>query len=299
MKSFVSLILFIIQHPFNKSRRLQSLLTFFKWQTVTRILKTKHLINWVDNSTFIASKGETGLTGNLYCGFMEYEDMSFVLHFIRKTDTFYDIGANVGAFTILASGVRGCKSICFEPLEKTFNKLVDQININRINSLVDARNNGVGNKNTILEFTNDLNAMNKVNIDNNNNNNTSSVEVITLDDNFVPNGQTIVKIDVEGYESFVLEGGKNFFKSLDVIGIIIELNGTGHLYNVLDEDIHSELVSLGFTPISYDPFNRKIITLSNYNSDGNTIYVRDVDVAMKRCLDAEEFCIHTVGGLVL
>jgi len=50
----------------------------------------------------------------------------------------------VGAYTILASGVNKMKSICFEPLPSTYDRLLDQIKVNRIDNLVEARNNGVG-----------------------------------------------------------------------------------------------------------------------------------------------------------
>lgn len=41
------------------------------------MLKKKVIVSWVNDARFIAGKGETGLTGNLYAGFMEYEDMVF------------------------------------------------------------------------------------------------------------------------------------------------------------------------------------------------------------------------------
>ena len=50
----------------------------------------------------------------------------------------------MGAYTILASGVNKMKSICFEPLPSTSDRLLDQIKVNRIDNLVEARNNGVG-----------------------------------------------------------------------------------------------------------------------------------------------------------
>ena len=123
-------LLFIMNHPLNKKNKLGSLLCFIKWQLKSRLYKSKHIYKWVDKTNFIIKRGEHALTGNLYCGLLEYEDMSFVLHSLKETDNFYDIGANVGSYTLLASGVKRCKSFCFEPIQSTFERLIDNVNLN-------------------------------------------------------------------------------------------------------------------------------------------------------------------------
>ena len=211
MQALLSILKVIVNHPFNSEHKLRSIIGFFKYQIATRLMGTKFLVDWVDDAKFITMKGENDLNGNLYCGLMEYEDMSFLLHFSKKTDTFFDIGANVGSYTILASGVRGCHSICFEPLPSTFDRLLDQIKINRIDSLVDARNNGVGDKSGKLEFTNNLNCLNKVNT-NPSNKDTTEVDVITLDSNFEPKPLPLLKLMLKVMKSLFLMGVITFFQ---------------------------------------------------------------------------------------
>ena len=211
MQALLSILKVIVNHPFNSEHKLRSIIGFFKYQVETRLMGTKFLVDWVDDAKFITMKGENDLNGNLYCGLMEYEDMSFLLHFSKKTDTFFDIGANVGSYTILASGVRGCHSICFEPLPSTFDRLLDQIKINRIDSLVDARNNGVGDKSGKLEFTNNLNCLNKVNT-NPSNKDTTEVDVITLDSNFEPKPLPLLKLMLKVMKSLFLMGVITFFQ---------------------------------------------------------------------------------------
>ena len=111
------------------------------------------IIPWVDDTKLIVSKGEAGVTGNLYCGLAEYQDMGFVHHFVRSSDLFFDIGANLGVYSVLASGVKGCKSFAFEPIPKTFQKLIEQIRINKLEELVCCINKGVSDKNNFLDFT--------------------------------------------------------------------------------------------------------------------------------------------------
>jgi predicted RNA methylase len=78
----------------------------------------------------------TGATGNIYVGLMEYEDMSFLLHYLQKDDLFYDIGANVGVYTVLTSQVKEVKTVSIEPLPLTYEKLLDNININRLTNVI-------------------------------------------------------------------------------------------------------------------------------------------------------------------
>ena len=289
---------FIMNHPLNKKNKLGSLLCFLKWQLKSRLYKSEHIYRWVDKINFIIKRGEHAMTGNLYCGLLEYEDMSFVLHSLKETDNFYDIGANVGSYTLLASGVKRCKSFCFEPIQSTFERLIDNVNLNKIQHLVDARNIGIGDRNEILSFTNDLNTTNRVckgsDIDN-----IENVDVIRLDDNFKPSIPSIVKIDVEGFEDFVLKGGKNFFSSSNIIALIIELNGSGKIFNIEDDEIHKEILSFGFSPIRYAPFERRLTSLESYNSNGNTIYVKDIEAIQKRCNESNSVCIHTSNDLII
>ena len=294
----LSVLKFIVLHPLNRGGRLSAVLKFIRYQIATRLFKSKFLIDWVDETKFLVFRGETGLTGNMYCGLMEYEDMSFLLHYLGQDDTFYDIGANVGAYTVLASGVIKAKTISFEPLPSTFDRLIDQIKINRIDHLVEAKNNGVGNKIGNLEFTNNLNCMNKVNTDPNNSN-VTKVDVITLDGCYVPNTNSFVKIDVEGYENFVLEGGAKFFSNKNVSALIIELNGSGKPFGVEDYDIHKTITSFGFHPISYDPFIRKVSSIETFDKDGNTIYVKDIKDAQHRVASSASVCIRTANNFEL
>ena len=296
--NLLRILKFIAAHPLNRGGRLSAVLKFIRYQFATYLFESKFLVNWVNDTKFIVSKGETGLTGNLYCGLMEYEDMSFLLHYLKSDDQFYDIGANVGAYTLLASGVIGAKSVSFEPLPSTYDRLIDQVKINRIEHLVVSNNSGVGNKADTLEFTNNLNCMNKVNTDPNNRD-VTKVDVITLDDCYKPTNNSFVKIDVEGFEKFVLEGGCNFFSNENVSALVIELNGSGASFGVEDDDVHKIIRSFGFHPVSYEPFSRLVSPLDSFDLGDNTIYVKDIVSAQRRVTDSESVCIRTANNLEL
>ncbi|WP_286226974.1 MULTISPECIES: FkbM family methyltransferase [unclassified Polynucleobacter] len=299
LKQLHEITRFILNHPLTKQNKRRALIGFLRWQIAARLLRKKVIVPWVEDASFITAIGETGLTGNLYTGFMEYEDMLFLLHALRPDEIFVDVGANIGAFTILASKVVKAKSISFEPLPDTVDRLKDQIQINRINNVVSVRNKGVGDKTGALFFTNNNDTINKVSLAGNVEN-TTKVEVTTLDEELDNNAKYFFKIDVEGFEYNVIQGGKNILSSQNTIAMIIELNGSGDEFGHSNQDIHNKIISLNFTPIEYEPLSRTIHILNSYNKNGgNTIYVKDIDLIKERCKAAPRRCVHTANDIYI
>src|SRR5262245_39273440 len=97
---------FITTHPLNRERPLGALVRFMKWQLATRLKPGRFVHEWVGGARLFARTGETGVTGNIYCGLHEFSEMAYVLHVIGPEDVFVDIGANVGTYTVLACAAR-------------------------------------------------------------------------------------------------------------------------------------------------------------------------------------------------
>lgn len=287
----------LIYHPLTKDHRLLAIANFIRWQIGSKLIKKKIIVPWIDDSKFVVGKGETGLTGNLYTGFMEFEDMVFLLHALQPSHKFVDIGANVGAYTILASKVIKANSIAFEPVPETANRLKDQIYLNRIENSVEVRNIGIGNENSLLYFTNNSDTTNKVNIKGEDVN-TIQVEVKTLDSQVSSVDPLFLKIDVEGFEHNVIQGAQTILSSDNLIALIIELNGSGEEFGHTNEEIHQKLISHNLIPITYNPFTKTITQLDNYNKNaGNTIYVKDIEKISKLCKQAPLRTVHTANQI--
>lgn len=288
---------FIWTHTLNRKRKLRAVISFLRYQLALRIFPARYLVKWVDEVSFLVTRGETGLTGNLYCGFTEYQDMSFLAHFLRAGDHFIDIGANVGAYSLLASGVKAAHSTAFEPVPTTYARLQDQIRINALDHLVTPLNVGVGSEEGVLNFTNNQNCTNKVNTDPLNKA-VSTTKVVTLDSVVDMKSVTAVKIDVEGFEMFVLQGGAKTFAHTNLSVLIIELNGSGIDYGFSDNELHAKICSFGFSPVSYQPEKRSITRCEEPGYNGNAIYVKDYQFAESRVTQSESVTLHTVGGMM-
>ena len=249
------------------------------------------IYNWVNDSKLIVENGMVGATGNIYVGLMEYKDMAFVLHYLNNSDIFYDIGANVGVYTVLSSKVKQAKTVSIEPLPNTYEKLMDNIKLNRIDEKVIPLNIGLSDKKSILYFTSDKDTMNQVATQEDKN--TIQVDVDILDNVANIYGYpNFIKMDVEGYETMVLKGAEKVLQSKNLDGIIIELNGSGSKFGFNDEDIHNSLINNGFSPYDYDPVNRRINGLKKYGSH-NTIYLKKDKIIniQERLLKSQPFKI--------
>lgn len=222
---------------------------------------------------FVAKDME-GVRVNVYTGLADFEEVLFMLHLLRENDVFLDVGANVGVYSLLAAGVCGSRVLAIEPVPLTFQQLLENVQLNRLDNIV-CINSGLADKKGIMRFSDDLGARNcvvegategvLVSID--------TLDAIVSKHGIIPK---LIKIDVEGYELPVLNGGLETISTRSCQALIVELNGSGTRYGFSDNAVHSLIVSKGYVPVSYEPFKRQLTVLTSYRKDNyNTIYVRN------------------------
>lgn len=272
---------FLHCHPLASKNLLIAYRNFFLWQFQTAFNDGLIVNHFIGNVHFYAKKGLTGLTGNIYTGLHEFEDMGFLLHFLRPEDTFFDVGANVGSYTLLASGYVGAQTLSFEPVPATFAILQKNILLNDLSEKVTLQNKAVGNEKGHVKFTANLDTVNHVVANGETDTQTIEVEVTTLDE-FADQQPILFKIDVEGFETEAIDGGKLILASETAKAIIIELNGSGERYGYKEENIHEYLNEIGYRPFQYNPFSRLLTEITHFGSH-NTIYIKDIEFVSKRC----------------
>ncbi len=230
----------------------------------------------------IVRPGETGLTGNIYCGLHEFEDMAYLLHVTNAEDLFVDIGANVGSYTILACAAKGAKGVCFEPVPATFERLMDNIRINNLSGRVEALNLGLSDTEGELVFTSSENCTNHVVADGEQSSDPVRVKVLPLDVILKGQSPSTLKIDVEGFETPVLAGAKATLSNPSLHSVIMELNGSGARYGYNEDEILDTMRRYGFSSYRYEPFSRELKTLDGKNcTSGNTLFVRNTEKVLE------------------
>ena len=267
---------FIANHPLTRDHKINALARWLRWQIGSRVLGWPVAVPFVNDTRLLVKPGMTGATGNIYCGLHEFEDMAFVLHFLRPGDLFVDIGANIGSYTLLASAT-GANAISFEPVPATFEVLLDNLHLNRLESRVDARNQAVGRSSGKLEMIADQDTTNQaLRTGDRYAGETVHVPVVTLDDALQGALSKLIKIDVEGFETEVLAGAAETLANPDLRAVIMELNGSGARYGFDEESLDQHMISIGFKPCRYEPRTRHVVDLCGQrSSSGNTLYLRN------------------------
>jgi FkbM family methyltransferase len=262
-----------------------------RWQIASRVSRMPIIAPFVDDTHIAIATEHRGMRGNIYVGLLEFEDMSFTAHFLREEDLFGDVGSNIGAYTILAAGVRGARAIAVEPVPATVLALKRNIAINGIAGLVTVRECGVGEKRGMMYFSVDEDCTNHI-VDSDEG---LAVPISTLDDIFHEDTPALLKIDVEGFEAAVLGGATRLLEDSKLEAIVIELNGLGARYGFDDRHTDDRIRNAGFRSCAYDPWTR---TLSPAPMSGthNTLYVRDMDAAAWRLQNAKS--IRVLGQMI-
>ena len=271
---------FIVEHPLNRGRKVRALVEFVRWQVGSRLVWGPVVYPWVNGSRMIVHSGEDGLTGNIYCGLHEFAEMAYLLHVITPDDLFVDVGANVGAYTILACAAKGARGCCLEPVPSTFARLLDTLSINRLSGRVEALNVGASDAEGELWFTSDENCTNHVVPEGEPRDGAVQVKVLPLDAVLANRRPAVLKIDVEGFETFVLAGANATLSQPTLHSVIMELNGSVARYGLGEHAILKTMAGHGFEACGYEPFSRTLTPLGDARSkSNNTVFVRDIPLA--------------------
>jgi len=249
---------------------------------VLRCFKKQIMVKWLNGLKYNLSIGDSSMIGNYYFILDDYIESIFLLYYLTPFDTFIDIGSNHGHYTLLSSGIVGSSTISIEPVKETFNRLKSNIEMNQLDN-VKLINLGVSNKIGELRISNNKGSMNKILIDKTNNS-FEKVNVTTLD-KISENIQnlSIIKIDVEGYEKYILEGGIKTLSNNNLLVIIIELNDSTNYYDYNEMEIIEKLIKFQFKPYHFNTKTKELVKLIYKNDNSfNTIFVRNLDKVKER-----------------
>jgi FkbM family methyltransferase len=270
VKSLNNLARFFAAHPLTRKAPLKAWLRFAAWQVKCR-LTDEVVVDWIEGQKLAVRRGMVGATGNLYTGLHEFSDMMVPLHFLRQGDLFIDVGANIGSFTVLASGICGASTWAFEPDPDTARALRRNVEVNALESLVSVHEAALGASDGEISFTVGLDSMNRVAPEG-----IGRVRFVRqhrLDDLVGEGHPIMLKLDIEGYEEQALAGATRLLEAPGLKVIEIE---------TLTPDSIEQLTRNGFEKFYYDPFTRKLDRNEIGPRASNALYVRDKDFVSAR-----------------
>jgi FkbM family methyltransferase len=273
-------------HPLWEGKRFSPFLRFAQLQLSYALGRHGSPQRWINGLALPLHRGDNGLTGNFYLGLHEFDTMAFTIHLLGAGDLFLDIGANLGSYSLLASGVCGARSIAFEPVPTTAKRLGKIIAINKLDHLIDARQLAItspANANQPLLFSTDQGCMNAF-VDSSYPGSTTTTAVSTLDLQCQGLAPTLLKIDVEGYENDLLQGARQTLTQPSVLAVIIEGQTLA---------VNRQFQELGFEDIQYDALQRRIQPHQRHSA--NRIWIRSdqrqsIQARLERAPRREVYC---------
>lgn len=138
--------------------------------------------------------------------YFEIYHLTMLKEHIKRNAVILDIGANIGNHTIFFAKECNAKKIySFEPTQKTFQILRENIRINHVDSMVVAMNIALGARDQKVDMVGDDRDSGSNRVEECINGDTV---MNTLDSLSINERIDLVKIDVEGYEYEVLEGAE-------------------------------------------------------------------------------------------
>jgi FkbM family methyltransferase len=228
----------------------------------------------------------------IYVSFEETE-ISFLNKFVKKGDCFFDIGANIGLFSLHASKIIGDKGniIAFEPTPETFSRLQENIKINSFFN-VKTENIGLSDTSGTIKFhtSNDgydawnsfatLTDIGKC----------SEIDVSTNTlDNYIKTNNIkkidLIKLDVEGWELNVLKGATELLSSSDSPVFLVEFTeSNAFAAGYYCGELFDFVKSFGYKWYSYDVESNKLIIQQKklHYPYENLIAIKDIDACYQR-----------------
>jgi len=209
------------------------------------------------------------------------EEQEFFRRYLRPNDVVIDVGANIGFFTLISSTLVGKhgKVYAFEAHPRIYKYLQGNLVLNRVDNVY-AFNLALGNKSGTVKFSDKKSDdRNSVVVDESG----ITVPAERLDAVGIESvSVSLLKIDVEGYEKFVLEGAGHTLQKVQCIYIeSIERHFLKFGYKLCD--LLNILINQGFQILEIEGDKFWNVSSNCYpESSNNLVGVREISDFLKR-----------------
>ena len=277
---------YVLGHPVNRGHRVRAVARYARWQAWRRIVGRPITVNfWKGLRVRVYPDSPYSWTA-IYFGLAEYDDMMFTLRYLRPGDTFIDVGANIGFYSLLASSVNvGAPVVAFEPHPVAATRLRENAGLNFFRN-IRVREAAVGSSAGAAMLTSDLGERNRIRAKTDDNGSSVEGKVVTLDGDLAeldidPASVALVKIDTEGFEANVLAGARGLLDARPGPVWMVELTGLGTLHGSDDAAVHAMFAERGYRPLVYVAADNRF-DVHEGSEAGNLIFARDPEAVAAR-----------------
>lgn len=194
-----------------------------------------------------------------FFGVYDVAGINFIKRTLKPDDVFIDIGANIGTYSIAASGCldkdKGGTIYSFEPVSGVYKRLMENIELNEIDNIF-SKKLAIFDEHKTIELylsSNENLGMSSIFHHDTESGEVESVNAVKLDDFMSENNirkVNLIKIDIEGAEIFALNGMVNTLREFTPI-LLVEISE-----NVLQGDVVRGVDVFNFMrDIGYFPYS--------------------------------------------
>ncbi len=241
---------------------------WISWQIRSRLTRDVTL-DWIENLELTGRNGMISIAMQAYNGLHELRDMCFAAHVLCPEDLFFDVGANIGVYSLLIGRASGAHVVAFEPAPDALAYLERNIAQNALSDRITILRSAVSRVPGFVNFSTDADVMNRIIISGSG----VIVPAVTLDDVSAKYGvPQLIKIDVEGFEPDVIEGGSRTIHDPALLALILEINDNAEEGRT--DELLQNLHGAGFEEAGYDPCARELIAPSGEAALDNRLLIR-------------------------
>ena len=283
---------FILDHPMNRGHRIRALARYAGWQAWRRTLRKPVAVNFWNGLRVRVHPDMPYSWTAIYFRLVEYDDMMFTLRFLRPGETFVDVGASIGLYSLLASSANARATvIAFEPHPVSAGRLRENARINSLDN-IQVREAAVGRASGSALLTFDQGDRNRISTETGANEKLVEVPVVSMDGELDklgvdPGSVALVKIDTEGFEMNVLAGATRLLDGRPGPVWMVELTGLGD-----DQAVYRMFAERGYRPFVYVVGENRF-DVHHGTEAGNLIFAREPEAVFARLGDGRLVPVHT------
>jgi FkbM family methyltransferase len=246
---------YVWTHPGNRGARSAALLRAVRWQLRKRATGRHLDLPVFGGLTLRCYPDSASASSVIYGGGLpDYNEMTFIKRYLRPGDSFIDVGANIGVYTLLAASVVGPNGSveAFEPGSGALTRLRENVAINRLGH-VRIHPVAASNRAGTIAFETARDTKNRMASGCDGvAGKTDEVQCVTLDSMLHGRRFAMGKIDIEGAEPLALEGASAMLGELNPPVWMLEINGLLEAYGYTEKRLAAWLEERGYRLALFD-----------------------------------------------
>ena len=197
-----------------------------------------------------------------------YQQLNFLFHLLRPGDIFVDADASVGIYSILASAAKAAYTFSFEPDPVAFEHLQHNIQLNKLEVLVTARQCAILGEAEGSADSATVKASGRASH--------PLTPSPTILDTSIPRSPHVLRISATALQRGILQGAQASLALSSLKVILLERADQEPHPSATWQALQQQLLDLHFVAYDYDPEYQKLQILAPQHPLGS-IYCRDME----------------------